>query len=630
MAGGPARFRRLDNSDVMLPDGSYEQLVPLEHYQSATQHSALTDQNAPTVNAHDMEHQDRGPQLRPHLKIPSDASGPGDRFHQRPLTSRSCGHSIPWFKESLALVISWGCQVALIVILLKMSDQPLEKWTGLISLNAMISILTTISKSMMLLPVAACISQMKWLYLKRPRRIYDFELFDKASRGPDGSLELMLSRPIQMASVGCLVTIIASAIGPFTQQVIDFNTKAVSFPNVSASFGYAYAYNTEGDNRYGGGGIDPRMIDFSLRGAVLKGLYNFDSTPKFTCPGTCAWNDTWITLGFSHDCKDVSEDTFSTRRCYSQSNEEVSPWVKESQSFDCNMTTPGNVTLKHEFVATDTQTTQYVSSVNHLGSGLSLKSQDPMFMTIAQYRASDWLNTTHGNLVENVTECNISLTAWEMSGTSSKGQEFSIANRTRIPLITQPVLTDQTSGSHTGVLTWNQTGLPEPFNMSTWDWLSLAAAMDNLFFNVSEVVGVSGLTDWNSVSPLFSETTTGGDINIWIDRITRALTDAVRSGPNKQLSYGYAEDQIIFVQVYWVWYIIPFVTEVAALLLLVHSIWRSRLDSGIPLWRSSVLAPLFHKVEVMDDISTNFVARTDIKDMQELKGLAKSYKMTIP
>jgi hypothetical protein len=95
---------------------------------------------------------------------------------------------------------------------------------------------------------------------------------------------------------------------------------------MSASFGYAYGYNTEGNNDYAGTGIDPTTMDFALRGAVLKGLYNFDLAPDF----------------------------------------------------DCNMTTPGNVTLKHGFSPIEVETIQYVSSMDYLGSGLAVKSAPPI------------------------------------------------------------------------------------------------------------------------------------------------------------------------------------------------------------------------------------------------------------
>jgi hypothetical protein len=63
----------------------------------------------------------------------------------------------PWIKEISALFISWACQIALVVIPSRMSSKPLY-WTGAISLNTLISTLTTLSKGMLLLPVTASIS----------------------------------------------------------------------------------------------------------------------------------------------------------------------------------------------------------------------------------------------------------------------------------------------------------------------------------------------------------------------------------------------------------------------------------------------------------------------------------------
>lgn len=45
----------------------------------------------------------------------------------------------------------------------------------------------------MISTVGAAISQSKWLWYRQsePRRLQDLELFDQASRGPWGSLELL-------------------------------------------------------------------------------------------------------------------------------------------------------------------------------------------------------------------------------------------------------------------------------------------------------------------------------------------------------------------------------------------------------------------------------------------------------
>lgn len=63
------------------------------------------------------------------------------------------------------------------------------------------------------------LSQLKWLWFHRQHVMTDMELFDLASRGPLGALQLMirLRRP-NLAFLGSLIVLVGLAIGPFTQQ----------------------------------------------------------------------------------------------------------------------------------------------------------------------------------------------------------------------------------------------------------------------------------------------------------------------------------------------------------------------------------------------------------------------------
>lgn len=136
-----------------------------------------------------------------------------------------------WLHEISSLLASWACQIWLVVILLHRKDRPLDTWAQKVSLNAMVSALSTISKALLLEPVGASIGQLKWLHLRHPRRMCDFELFDQASRGPLGSAYLLARFRIDMVSLGCFVTILSAAIGPFTQQVISYANRQVDVRN---------------------------------------------------------------------------------------------------------------------------------------------------------------------------------------------------------------------------------------------------------------------------------------------------------------------------------------------------------------------------------------------------------------
>lgn len=53
--------------------------------------------------------------------------------------------------------------------------------------------------------------------------MWDFEIFDNASRGPLGSFLLLIrSKGRALAALGAIITLFSLALDPFFQQVVDF------------------------------------------------------------------------------------------------------------------------------------------------------------------------------------------------------------------------------------------------------------------------------------------------------------------------------------------------------------------------------------------------------------------------
>jgi len=113
-----------------------------------------------------------------------------------------------------------------------------------------ISVFSTLSKSALLVAVAEGISQLKWIYFRERRhRLYDLQVFDEASRGPWGSLQLLWVLRLQavVASVGAVITVASLAMDPFTQQILAYPEVTVNVTGndsySSATIGTANAYD---------------------------------------------------------------------------------------------------------------------------------------------------------------------------------------------------------------------------------------------------------------------------------------------------------------------------------------------------------------------------------------------------
>ncbi|KAF6840725.1 hypothetical protein CMUS01_03822 [Colletotrichum musicola] len=98
-----------------------------------------------------------------------------------------------WWLETICCLLSIACLAALIVFLGIYDNQSLPELPSGITVNTVIALLSTIARTAFTIPVAEGLSQCKWNWFKqKPRPLRDLDLFDQASRGPWGSLSLLV------------------------------------------------------------------------------------------------------------------------------------------------------------------------------------------------------------------------------------------------------------------------------------------------------------------------------------------------------------------------------------------------------------------------------------------------------
>lgn len=99
-----------------------------------------------------------------------------------------------WLWEILAVLLSLSTFSALIIVLIVYNGRAVPQLPWGISLNTVVSILATISKTSLMFSITATLSQFKWLlFSDRTRQLKDLQLYDDASRGPLGSSALLIS-----------------------------------------------------------------------------------------------------------------------------------------------------------------------------------------------------------------------------------------------------------------------------------------------------------------------------------------------------------------------------------------------------------------------------------------------------
>ncbi|KAK0649695.1 hypothetical protein B0T16DRAFT_508580, partial [Cercophora newfieldiana] len=225
------------------------------------------------------------------------------RRYARPLGS--------WGWEILALLAASCAMVSMVVLLIYFDGKKVPDWPVAINLTTVISLLVTVFKATLLAAMAEFISQTKWLWFRKNRRLMDLQNFDEASRNALGAVKFLGGGVRTFtATLGAAVVIVSVAAGPFSQQAIKTVTCLQPSPAGSASIPVVNVASG-GFFRYGAGLF---RLYLDVQGALISAMVNplgKDSTLTGTCStGNCTFADyggvTHSTMGLCRACADLS------------------------------------------------------------------------------------------------------------------------------------------------------------------------------------------------------------------------------------------------------------------------------------------------------------------------------------
>jgi len=143
-----------------------------------------------------------------------------------------------WWWELGAILVSLISMSLILTILCYMNGRLLSDWKLPIQLNSLIAIFSTFARSALMLALAEGLSQLKWNHFEKRHSTLDrLQIYDEASRGPWGSVMYLVRMWKDMravAALGALLTILALAFEPFTQQIIEFSPQQTLSANATA------------------------------------------------------------------------------------------------------------------------------------------------------------------------------------------------------------------------------------------------------------------------------------------------------------------------------------------------------------------------------------------------------------
>ncbi|KAJ8129133.1 hypothetical protein O1611_g4497 [Lasiodiplodia mahajangana] len=146
-----------------------------------------------------------------------------------------------WIWELASWLLSTVFLASVIVTLSLHQNQPLPEWPFGITINALISILSSLSSSALIVVISSIMEQGGWVALLSAKRpLLQLELYDAASRGPLGSFSFLLQTRLSRVSVGPLIIIASLTTGPFIQQItsVHLTSEAVDTSTLFALVNY--------------------------------------------------------------------------------------------------------------------------------------------------------------------------------------------------------------------------------------------------------------------------------------------------------------------------------------------------------------------------------------------------------
>lgn len=253
-----------------------------------------------------------------------------------------------WLWEVLSIALAALALAAIVITLLLRRDRPLPKWPSAITINALIAVFTAIFKACLMMPIAESIGQLKWLWYQKSRPLRHMEEWDLASRGglsrrlsssnflydpyhfamilesspltrlypgPWGSLLLIFAlKSRDIAVIGAVITIVAMAVDPFTQQIVQFYSCSTEIEGELATAPFSNNYTAGFVGRpTGTPDLDPQMLSAIYTG-LLDPPVNVSTALAFECrTGNCTFPSTddgatLLSLGLESRCVDISRD----------------------------------------------------------------------------------------------------------------------------------------------------------------------------------------------------------------------------------------------------------------------------------------------------------------------------------
>jgi Protein of unknown function (DUF3176) len=527
-----------------------------------------------------------------------------------------------WAMEYMGLTVAILALGSIGAILGIYDGRPLSDWPYSINMNTILSVLATALKGSMLLPVCACLSQLKWSWYYRSTRKLDFfEVFDAASRGPLGAALLLFRLKFwHLASIGSVITLLALASDAFIQQSLRFPETPV---DSIASIPVAQNFTKRGRSTIDAASeVEQSFVPALYNGILARDLSQSTSAVSASCStGNCTFPP-YASIATCSACTEVTNLLNFTELEPSKPGEgwlggmQVHSLPNGLQTWDVHSSFTG----------------LNISATGDLNTD-KLLSYQPRLLNVSAIwgdyhaQASSPQASAPQARAHQAFDCVFYLCVKTFSGSVTQNNfEETVKDSYHDPGLGA---IHYTGGAMSFNMTISQGQLPSGTNLT----FGVGDAANELaLYMTLQLIGAGGIdvtggSRWDNdvVRGIFSQGSS--NFGTTMDNLATAMTNAMRTISGDTV-IGTASKNVAHIHVRWPWLLLPLVMIILASVFLALTVWQSsRWD--VPAWRSSALAVMEHGVHRSEETLSNCAVRTEVEKNSELEAWAQEVEVRL-
>ncbi|KAL6170336.1 hypothetical protein ACJQWK_03320 [Exserohilum turcicum] len=517
-----------------------------------------------------------------------------------------------------------------------------------------------VASAALIVPTSEALGQLKWNWFHESKAMWDFEIFDKASRGAWGAaLLLFRTKGRSLAALGALLIVLLLAIDTFFQQVVTFSDRRALMRNLFGTIPRVVDYEPPFTPVYQYG-IEHTSEDRALASKLREFFYDNGTQPvpfgngtrpeiPLSCPtSNCAWPP-YETLAVCSDCKDVTGALNLTYHCMNTTIDWSVNWPGPIEDvpyphgtvcgYYLNATSDAPVLMSGYVVnSTDTKSapgeallvravplTNFDTKMPFFGDGsIRFKHIRNPILDALVVSATNGAASVYQKKPPVALECLLSWCIKTLESSYDQGQYTEIVTDTYLPAASEPRKwpwdTFPTEYGLFLLYEQNITLAPPPASRTSHRKTTVFSQSYHLnnntacnAMNTFDDFFPSSYTAANvSAEPrLRFRNYEGGPMvqelkfNPWqlpnnvtrhMERLAQTMTNVIRSSSSMEMLHGEAFSQEKFFSIHWAWLTFPLLLLLLTLVFLVSTIIKTSKDTSTGMWKNSAMPTLIYSL----------------------------------